>query len=230
MLCRADTGGSAMNRHALVVSAGTKLKNADFPNQNLTDDDVVQLCAQLIGSQKTAELSVMSLRGNLITDSGAAHLAELIAHAPALRVLNLSSNRVGDAGLSAVLSAALASQSLTALNLKDNASALPAEQARELEEALARNRAAVQGQKRAAAAAFKANAARPAAAAAGGGGGNCPKRAAAYAACLQDVHIAIVGGGIGGLALAIALRRRGVQCTVYERDSSFDVRPQGAGV
>ena len=43
-------------------------------------------------------------------------------------------------------------------------------------------------------------------------------------------HIAIVGGGIGGVALAVACLHRGIPFTLYERDSSFDTRTQGYGL
>lgn len=43
-------------------------------------------------------------------------------------------------------------------------------------------------------------------------------------------HVAIVGGGIGGVALAVACLHRGVPFTLYERDSGFDVRSQGYGL
>jgi 2-polyprenyl-6-methoxyphenol hydroxylase-like FAD-dependent oxidoreductase len=43
-------------------------------------------------------------------------------------------------------------------------------------------------------------------------------------------HIAIIGGGIGGVALAIACLHRGIPFTLYERDTSFDERSQGYGL
>lgn len=43
-------------------------------------------------------------------------------------------------------------------------------------------------------------------------------------------HIAIVGGGIGGAALAVACLHRGIPFTLYERDPSFDSRSQGYGL
>jgi salicylate hydroxylase len=43
-------------------------------------------------------------------------------------------------------------------------------------------------------------------------------------------HVAIIGGGIGGVALAVACLHRKIPFTLYERDSSFDVRPQGYGL
>jgi len=43
-------------------------------------------------------------------------------------------------------------------------------------------------------------------------------------------HLAIIGGGIGGIALAVACLHRGIPFTLYERDSSFDVRSQGYGL
>ncbi len=43
-------------------------------------------------------------------------------------------------------------------------------------------------------------------------------------------HVAIIGGGIGGIALAIACLHRGIPFTLYERDKSFDERSQGYGL
>jgi 2-polyprenyl-6-methoxyphenol hydroxylase-like FAD-dependent oxidoreductase len=43
-------------------------------------------------------------------------------------------------------------------------------------------------------------------------------------------HIAIIGGGIGGIALAVACLHRGIPYTLYERDINFDARSQGYGL
>ncbi|MBP7822885.1 FAD-dependent monooxygenase [Candidatus Gracilibacteria bacterium] len=43
-------------------------------------------------------------------------------------------------------------------------------------------------------------------------------------------HIAIIGGGISGVALAVAYFHRGIPFTLYERDISFDARSQGYGL
>jgi salicylate hydroxylase len=43
-------------------------------------------------------------------------------------------------------------------------------------------------------------------------------------------HVAIIGAGIGGVALAVACLHRGIPYTLYERDSSFDARAQGYGL
>jgi 2-polyprenyl-6-methoxyphenol hydroxylase-like FAD-dependent oxidoreductase len=43
-------------------------------------------------------------------------------------------------------------------------------------------------------------------------------------------HIAIIGGGIAGVALAVACLHRGIPFTLYERDRSFDTRSQGYGL
>lgn len=43
-------------------------------------------------------------------------------------------------------------------------------------------------------------------------------------------HVAIIGAGIGGVALAVACLHRRIPFTLYERDSSFDVRAQGYGL
>jgi 2-polyprenyl-6-methoxyphenol hydroxylase-like FAD-dependent oxidoreductase len=43
-------------------------------------------------------------------------------------------------------------------------------------------------------------------------------------------HVAIIGGGIGGVALAVACLHRGIPFTIYERDSNFEARSQGYGL
>lgn len=43
-------------------------------------------------------------------------------------------------------------------------------------------------------------------------------------------HIAIIGGGIGGVALAVACLHRGIPFSLYERDDCFDTRAQGYGL
>jgi 2-polyprenyl-6-methoxyphenol hydroxylase-like FAD-dependent oxidoreductase len=43
-------------------------------------------------------------------------------------------------------------------------------------------------------------------------------------------HIAIIGGGIGGAALAVACLHRGIPFTLYERDLNFEARSQGYGL
>eukprot|EP00930_Biecheleria_cincta_P086669 TRINITY_DN75935_c0_g1_i1.p1 TRINITY_DN75935_c0_g1~~TRINITY_DN75935_c0_g1_i1.p1 ORF type:complete len:571 (-),score=68.23 TRINITY_DN75935_c0_g1_i1:651-2312(-) len=45
-----------------------------------------------------------------------------------------------------------------------------------------------------------------------------------------ELSVAIVGGGIGGFALALALQHHGIRCQVFERDSHFDERRQGYGL
>lgn len=43
-------------------------------------------------------------------------------------------------------------------------------------------------------------------------------------------HVAIIGGGIGGMALAVACLHRGIPFTLFERDLNFDARSQGYGL
>ena len=42
------------------------------------------------------------------------------------------------------------------------------------------------------------------------------------------MRIAVVGGGIAGLAFALALRQRGLACTVYE--AAPEVKELGVGI
>jgi len=48
--------------------------------------------------------------------------------------------------------------------------------------------------------------------------------------CDNYPHIAIVGAGIGGVALAVACLHRQIPFTLYERDSGFNARSQGYGL
>ncbi|AWG25206.1 FAD-dependent oxidoreductase [Flavobacterium kingsejongi] len=43
-------------------------------------------------------------------------------------------------------------------------------------------------------------------------------------------HVAIIGGGIGGVALAVACLHRGIPFSLYERDNNFNTRSQGYGL
>ena len=43
-------------------------------------------------------------------------------------------------------------------------------------------------------------------------------------------HVAIIGGGIGGVALAIACLHRQIPFSLYERDANFEARSQGYGL
>ena len=43
-------------------------------------------------------------------------------------------------------------------------------------------------------------------------------------------HVAIIGAGIGGVALAVACLHRQIPFTLYERDSNFETRSQGYGL
>ncbi len=65
---------------------------------------------------------------------------------------------------------------------------------------------------------------------------NCSGSGLVAAACPPAVdeenypHVAIIGAGIGGVALAVACLHRGIPFTLYERDSHFEARSQGYGL
>ena len=47
---------------------------------------------------------------------------------------------------------------------------------------------------------------------------------------VMPFRVGIVGGGIGGATLALALQRVGIRSVLLERDASFDARAQGYGL
>lgn len=47
---------------------------------------------------------------------------------------------------------------------------------------------------------------------------------------MRDKPVAIIGGGIGGMALALALQKSGVPVRLFEKDDSFAARRQGYGL
>ena len=63
-----------------------------------------------------------------------------------------------------------------------------------------------------------------------GGSGLIPTTSTPLADSEHYPHVAIVGAGIGGVALAVACLHRGIPFTLYERDTSFDARAQGYGL
>jgi salicylate hydroxylase len=62
------------------------------------------------------------------------------------------------------------------------------------------------------------------------GSGLIPAASYPLADSINYPHVAIIGAGIGGVALAVACLHRGIPFTLYERDSSFDARAQGYGL
>jgi salicylate hydroxylase len=63
-----------------------------------------------------------------------------------------------------------------------------------------------------------------------GGSGLIPSASHSVANKENYPHVAIIGGGISGSALAVACLHRGIPFTLYERDSGFDTRSQGYGL
>src|SRR5215467_6422251 len=56
---------------------------------------------------------------------------------------------------------------------------------------------------------------------------NAPYPTRSFDGATAPLHVLIVGGGIGGLALAQGLKREGISVAVYERDRSLTSRLQG---
>src|SRR5215468_5080190 len=56
---------------------------------------------------------------------------------------------------------------------------------------------------------------------------NAPYRGESFFTVVAPFHVVIIGGGIGGLALAQGLKKAGVSVAVYERDRAVASRLQG---
>jgi hypothetical protein len=175
------------------ILRGKKVKAFIAAKKQLGDDDAVLLCKSIRDSLHLTSLTQLVLHHNNIGNIGATECAKLLPLAPLLAVVNVASNRIGEAGLLCLVHAALGEQaqatiracsSLTALNIDDNLATLPEEVMVRLQEhfLLRRNDATklkIQRKQKTAAEA----------------GVEC----AVPALCREDVHIAIIGGGIGGL-------------------------------
>ena len=51
-----------------------------------------------------------------------------------------------------------------------------------------------------------------------------------YSSAQSQGHVSIIGGGIGGMALGVALQHRGIRFTIFEKDEEFKARRQGYGL
>ncbi|MFP9098046.1 FAD-dependent oxidoreductase [Flavobacterium sp. RHBU_24] len=63
-----------------------------------------------------------------------------------------------------------------------------------------------------------------------GGSGLVQSAAPPVADTEKYPHVAIIGAGMGGVALAVACLHRGIPFTLYERDADFNARSQGYGL
>ena len=56
---------------------------------------------------------------------------------------------------------------------------------------------------------------------------SAPWRPPCCGGCAAAAPVAVIGAGIGGCGVALALQQRGIPVVVYERDDSFEQRRQG---
>lgn len=174
-------------------------------------------------------LQKINLCGNELGDEAAKSLASFLRACPdtGLEVLSVAKNNIGARGIGALVTAALASPTLTVLNLGNNPGLAAASQSGSssgapwsndtLNEHLQKNRR-LAGKRQSA---NKKPGARKR---------RRVDRAARQKKVLADLHVGVLGGGIAGLALALALHGKGIRCTVFERDGKFNERHQGYGL
>ena len=196
---------------ALGTMLGRSKRTLTLANQGLTDDQLATLVPAMAGR---SSLRSLNLRGNLITDVSVAAVLALMEGLPGLEVCNLSQNSLSLQGCTQLLRWVLdGAGGLTAMNLDGNPGMASVEPAlcTEVAGRLSENR---QGLRQRRSRRQEVGL----------------RREAVLLGAKQQVLIAIVGGGIGGLALARALCQRGITCRVFERDACLDSRHQGYGL
>jgi len=218
--------GAGEGEGQVLVRSGLSLRTKGgegtiyLPLRGLGSPQVRAICDHIREDEllNNTVIRMLDVHGNNICDAGAEDLADLLVANPEVTGVNVAENEIGSRGLEALIDSAVNSSTITVLNLDGNPGlqVLPPARLTMLAEVLKLNRAPQ------ALRVAKAKAARRQQA--------ILARSTLSPCQISDVHVAIIGGGIGGLALAIALRQRHVRCTVFEKDASFDVRRQGYGL
>jgi hypothetical protein len=197
----------------------TSVINSGRRNVNLVsvciNDEQIPWLLDLIAA-RSQPVIVLNLQGNEITDTSVPFLLSFLENVPNMQVLNLGSNCISLNGLEKILYGVLENSNLKAVRLDGNPGVTMIDPGLILE-VNSKLRCRI----------IKS--------------ANPPSKSTPKIICAsgrnqlpqmyaQAVHVAIVGGGIGGLALAIALGKYAIPCTVFEKDSSFDIRHQGYGL
>ena len=148
-----------------------------------------------------------------------------------LEILSVAQNNIGVRGIQALVTAALTSPTITVLNLSDNPGvrAMPLDSSSNgrqqfgsvLHQHLQKNRQLASKRR----SSDKAHASRKRRRV-----DRLADRLVQRRNVLHNLHVGILGGGVAGMALALALHGKGIRCTVFERDKRFDERHQGYGL
>lgn len=200
---------------ASVEKRAAKCKRSLALGNNQASDAVVVQIAPVLATRPS--LQTLNLCCNGLTSACVEALVALMDSAPALQSLNLAKNAIDRRGCEALLrQVAVAPSRITSVNLYGNpglGSLDPALLERSKARMLSNAANRIEGE--------VPRVPNPALE-------DMEGRLFSY--CKRNIRIAIVGGGIGGLALSLALRRAGISCVVYEADPAFASRHQGYGL
>ena len=110
-----EPGAAALAK--ALKSTHANLEELILAECGLHDDRVNSVTRALRGN---ARLRVFEVPGNIMSDRGAAHVADMMPTCPSLSRVNVGQNRIRDRGIFRLADAALTSKSLTTLDVRGN--------------------------------------------------------------------------------------------------------------
>ena len=199
-----------------------KSATLQLPKQQFHQPDniVGEMCASLLDTQEFTCLEKINLCHNDLGDQSAVPLGQLMKRADGrLDVVSVAHNNMTSVGIRRLVEDAMTSSHVTVLNVVGNPGLGDPTVAELVNGPLASHLQGNRQQRQ------TKRSQRP----------TKRPRVDKYSkttssSMMLPFHVAIVGGGVGGLALALALHGKGIACNVFERDTCFDQRHQGYGL
>ena len=217
-------------------STTLQLPKQTFAATLSSDTVITDICTSLLNMDNGVRLNKIVLGRNQLNDRSTVPLGQLLTRSDGhLDVMSVANNNLSGEGIRNLVQDALQSSYVTVLNVDGNPGMIDPTIKELVQGPLAShlqiNRKSRQTrqkeidghQKRKRARLNSINTSTSSASSATSSTKTTKKKTAPF-------HVAIVGGGVGGLALALALHAKKISCTVFERDTSFNQRQQGYGL